>query len=305
MTKPESRHVKVDTERFYILNPVPPYVDIILRAYTVSPLDFARIVELAIGYRNDPRMIEMVRKAGDASAKVPYLIETGETPQSILNTLREIAQPHVGYIQGLPEKVHATIRGLLSINTVPQGCEVYGVPALLEIDRIQGEITKALKNLMAGRKLAQDFYSDNVAALHMLDKDWQRLRNRNKPTWKFSQPIPERSEMQFVPVFEKLRLNRLYESCVIVDAPGAHLFQHFIPPVLKRPLPESEPLPAMGSADWLIREVGKIGRHFTRALLKIIDDRLKAEQIALQAGNYELINRRAQEALKEFIERTP
>lgn len=305
MTKSETRKIQVDTEHFHILNPIPPYVDIILSSYTVSPLDFARIVELAIGYRNDPRLIEMVRKAGDGSAKVPYLIDSGETPQSILGTLREIAQPHVEYIQSLPDAMQATIRGLLSINIVPQGCEMYGLPALLEIDRIQGEITTVLKEKMAGRKLAQDFYKDNVAALRFLDKDWQKLRNKKIQTWQSTQPIPKQSQMQFVPIFERKRLVRMYESCVIVDAPGARKFQAFIPPVLKRPLSEKTDLPVMGSADWLIREVGKVGRHFTRALMNIINDRLEAEKIALEAGNYELINRRAQEALKEFIERTP
>jgi len=305
MTKPEPRQVKVDTERFYILNPIPPYVDVIIRSFSVSPLDFARIVELAIGYRNDPRLVEMVRKAGDGSAKVPYLIDSGETPQSILNTLRKIAQPHVEHIQSLPDAMQATIRGLLSINTVPQGCEVYSIPALLELDRIQGEITKLLKEIMVGRKLAQEFHKDNRAALYMLDRDWTQLRKKQLPTWQSTQPLPKQSQMQFVPVFKHGQLIRLYESCVIVDAPGARKFKSLIPPVLKRPLPEKADLPEMGSADWLIREVGKVGRHFTRALLKIIDDRLEAEQIALEASNYELINRRAQEALKEFIERTP
>jgi hypothetical protein len=305
MSNPETRHVKVDTNRFYIINPIPPYVDVILHAYEVSPLDFARIVELTRGYRNDPRLIEMVRKAGDASAKVPYLINTGETPQSILETLRKLAQPHVDHIQSLPDVVQATIRGLLSINTVPQGCELYSIPALLELDHIQGEITKLLKEIMVGRKLAQDFHKDNNAALYMLDQDWPHLRERKIPTWQYTQPIPETSQMQYVPVFENKRLTRFYETCVIVDAPGARSLKRFIPAVLKRPLPEKEPLPDMGSADWLIREVGKVGRHITRALLKIINDRLEAEQIALEAANYALINRRAQEALKEFIERTP
>jgi hypothetical protein len=305
MSKPESRQVKVDTDRFYILNPIPPYVDIILRTYQVSPLDFARIVELTANYRNDPRLIEMVRKAGDGSAKVPYLIDDGETPQSILDVLRDVAQPHMNHIQSLPDAMQATIRGLLSINTVPQGCEVYSIPALLELDRIQGEITKLLKEIMVGRNLAQDFHKDNNAALFMLDKDWPQLRKQKIPTWHSVHPIPHLSQMEYVPVFEHGRLIRLYESCVIVDAPGDRLLQRFIPPVLKRPLPENEPLPDMGSADWLIRELGKVGRHFTRALLKIVNDRLEAEQIALEAGNYELISHRAQEALKEFIERTP
>ncbi|MEN6394270.1 MAG: hypothetical protein ABFD53_10720, partial [Anaerolineaceae bacterium] len=222
-----------------------------------------------------------------------------------LELLRDIVKPHVEYIQNLPDVIQATIKGLLSINTVPQGCESYGIPALLELDRIQGEITKVLKDKMEERKLAQEFYKDNVAALRLLDKNWEHLRSQKKATWQSTQPLPERSEMQFVPVFEKNRLIRLYETCVIVDSPGARTLQRFIPPVLKRPLPENEPLPAIGSADWLIREVGKVGRHFTRALLKIVNDRLESEKINLEAKNYEMINRQAQEALKEFIERTP
>jgi len=305
MTEKKTRRVNIDIAQFYILNQITPFVEIMLSSYTISPLDFARIVEITFGYRNDPRLIEMVRQAGDGSAKVPYLIDSGETPQSILEMLREIAEPHVDYIQSLPDAIQATIKGLLSINTVPQGCERYGIPALLELDRIQGKITEVLKDKMGERKLAQEYYKDNIAALRLLDKNWERLRSQKKTTWQSTQPLPERSEMQFVPVFEKNRLIRLYETCVIVDSPGARTLQRFIPPVLKRPLPENEPLPAIGSADWLIREVGKVGRHFTRALLKIVNDRLESEKINLEAKNYEMINRQAQEALKEFIERTP
>ncbi|MEN6298769.1 MAG: hypothetical protein ABFD51_02480 [Anaerolineaceae bacterium] len=305
MTEKKTRRVNIDIAQFYILNQITPFVEIMLSSYTISPLDFARIVEITFGYRNDPRLIEMVRQAGDGSAKVPYLIDSGETPQSILEMLREIAEPHVDYIQSLPDAIQATIIGLLSINTVPQGCERYGIPALLELDRIQGKITEVLKDKMGERKLAQEYYKDNIAALRLLDKNWERLRSQKKTTWQSTQPLPERSEMQFVPVFEKNRLIRLYETCVIVDSPGARTLQRFIPPVLKRPLPENEPLPAIGSADWLIREVGKVGRHFTRALLKIVNDRLESEKINLEAKNYEMINRQAQEALKEFIERTP
>lgn len=305
MTEKKTRRVNIDIAQFYILNQITPFVEIMLSSYTISPLDFARIVEITFGYRNDPRLIEMVRQAGDGSAKVPYLIDSGETPQSILEMLREIAEPHVDYIQSLPDAIQATIKGLLSINTVPQGCERYGIPALLELDRIQGKITEVLKDKMGERKLAQEYYKDNITALRLLDKNWERLRSQKKTTWQSTQPLPERSEMQFVPVFEKNRLIRLYETCVIVDSPGARTLQRFIPPVLKRPLPENEPLPAIGSADWLIREVGKVGRHFTRALLKIVNDRLESEKINLEAKNYEMINRQAQEALKEFIERTP
>jgi len=305
MTEKKTRRVNIDIAQFYILNQITPFVEIMLSSYTISPLDFARIVEITFGYRNDPRLIEMVRQAGDGSAKVPYLIDSGETPQSILEMLREIAEPHVDYIQSLPDAIQATIKGLLSINTVPQGCERYGIPALLELDRIQGKITEVLKDKMGERKLAQEYYKDNIAALRLLDKNWERLRSQKKANWQSTQPLPERSEMQFVPVFEKNRLIRLYETCVIIDSPGARTLQRFIPPVLKRPLPENEPLPAIGSADWLIREVGKVGRHFTRALLKIVNDHLESEKINLEAKNYEMINRQAQEALKEFIERTP
>ncbi|MEN6393593.1 MAG: hypothetical protein ABFD53_07290, partial [Anaerolineaceae bacterium] len=199
MTEKKTRRVNIDIAQFYILNQITPFVEIMLSSYTISPLDFARIVEITFGYRNDPRLIEMVRQAGDGSAKVPYLIDSGETPQSILEMLREIAEPHVDYIQSLPDAIQATIKGLLSINTVPQGCERYGIPALLELDRIQGKITEVLKDKMGERKLAQEYYKDNIAALRLLDKNWERLRSQKKTTWQSTQPLPERSEMQFVP----------------------------------------------------------------------------------------------------------
>jgi hypothetical protein len=64
-------------------------------------------------------------------------------------------------------------------------------------------------------------------------------------------------------------------------------------------------VPTIGSADWLIREVGKVGRHFTRALLEIIKEHLVAEQVALDSRNYALINQQAQEALQEYVHKTP
>jgi hypothetical protein len=46
-------------------------------------------------------------------------------------------------------------------------------------------------------------------------------------------------------------------------------------------------------------------RHFTRALLEIIKAHLAAERVALEARNYEFISRQAQDALREYIEKTP
>ena len=111
--------------------------------------------------------------------------------------------------------------------------------------------------------------------------------------------------MHYEPVFHHQRLAYRFETCVIVDSPDAQELKRFTPAVLQRPLPEHVQVPATGSADWLIRDVGKIGRHFTRALLKIIEDRLIPEQIRLEIQNYELINRRALEALEEYIRKFP
>jgi hypothetical protein len=307
MEKIIHRRSTIDTEHYFVLAPIPPFVDIILQSIAINRHDFSKVVNLAAVYQNDPRTIEMVRKCGDASAKVPYLIDDGETPDSILATLREIAQPHLGHIQSLPDRVQATIHLLLFINTVPLGCEMYGLPALLEIDRIQGEIVETLHDLMRGRQLARDFHNNNIIALQMLDRDWPRLREGKDPRWpKSPVSLPEQSTMQYVPFFDKYnRLIRLHETCVIVDAPDVHKLRWFIPPVLQRPLPANVPVPATGSAEWLIRESGKIGRHFTRALLEIVKAHLAVEQVALESRNYALINRHAQDALQEYVGRTP
>ncbi len=294
----------LDTKHFSVLSPVPPYVDICLKAVALTPREYAKVVALAVGYPNDARLIEMVRLAGDASAKVPYLLAEGETPASILEALREVARPHVAHLQRLSDCLQATIHLLLSLNTVPNGCEAYALAALLEIDRMQGEMVQALRGHMAGRPLAQAFYQDNVRALQQLDADWPRLRSEYSPRWPHA-PLPERPQMDYHPLFHEARLVRLHETCVIVEAPGAPALRRFTPAVLQRPRPAAEPVPATGSADWLIREVGKVGRHFTRALLQIIRAHLEAERVALEADNPDLINRRAQEALRELVETTP
>jgi hypothetical protein len=305
MPTTDQRKLTVDTEHFSILNVTPPFVDICLQAAFISHREFPRIAEMAAGYPNDARLIEMVRKAGDASGKVPYLLDSGETPASILATLREVAQLQAERFLTLPDALQATICLLLSLNTVPRGCEAYAIAALLEIDRMQEDMIRKLRELMSGRQLAQDFHRDNMAALKQLDRDWPHLRSERTSQW-HTQPLPERSQMEYHPLYNtRNRLIGVCETCVIAGTRGAPLLKRLTPPVLQRPLPETEPAPSTRSLDWLIRDAGKVGRHFTRALLEIIKAHLEDEEVALRAGNYDLINRRAQEALQEFVKRTP
>ena len=301
----EHRKSPVNTEHFTILKPIPPFVDLCLRLADITPQEFARIARLAAGFPNDARLIEMVRQAGDASAKVPYLLDEYETPDTILQTLREIARPHVEHLRSLPEPLRETIHLLLSIHRTPRGCEAWVIAALLEMDRIQEQMIQVLQSLIPGRRLAADFHRDNVTALERVDWDWPRLRQGRSAHW-HSQPLPETPRMEYHPLFDEHgRLVSMYETCVIVPSPGARLLIELTPPVLRRPLPGSTPCPKTGSAEWLLRDVGKIGRHFTRALLNIIKAHLKEEQVALDARNYERIHRKAQEALQEYVKRAP
>lgn len=302
----DSDHLKhkIHLHRFTVLAPDPPFVDVILQCSPVTLQEFPRIAELANSYPGDPRMIEMVRRAGDASAKVPYLLEYGETPKSILEALHEVAAPHVERLRKLPASLQATIHTLLSINMVPRGYEEYGIPALLEVNRIQREMTAALRGLMAGRKLAQEFHESNKTALKLLDQEWPNLRRRNTP-WPYAQSLPERPAMQYLPICYMNYLVDVREQCVIVDSPGAAELRKLTPHTLQNPLPLDEPPPATGSADWLLRLVGKVGRHFTRALLDIIVKHLESERIRPSPQDYDRINYEAQEALRAFIERTP
>lgn len=304
MTKPDHCKVPLDTRRFIVINPKPPFVDILLQSSDICPREFSKISEVAMGYKNDPRLIEMVRLGGDGSAKVPYLMNTGETPETILATLREIARTHLEHIQSLPEVVQATIHLLLSINKVPKGCEEYAIPALLEIDNIHGSIIQTLHGLMADRQMAKNFFDDNVAALKQLDKDWHHLRNEIN----YPRPgivLPKNPQMEFEPVFESNRLVHLYETCVIIPPPDRSMLLWFTPSVLQRPLPVNVNVPEIGSADWLIREVEKVGRHFTRALLSKIKAHLETEKLSLEVKNYHLIHQQALLVLKEFVEKLP
>jgi hypothetical protein len=247
----------------------------------------------------------MVRIAGDGSGKVPYLLDAGETQSSILDTLREAAGAQLAHFESLPGALQSTICLLLSINTVPKGCEDYALTALLEIDRMQEKMIQTLQEIMSSRQLAQDFHRDNVAALQQLDQDWPRLRSEKNVQW-HTQPLPEHPQMEYHPVFDHNdRLVGVRETCVLVEPPGAQLLKRLTPPVLRRPLPSMDLVPAPRSVDWFIRDAGKVGRHFTRALLEIIKTHLQAEQVALEAGNYDLINRHAQDALEDFIHKTP
>jgi hypothetical protein len=305
MPAPKDRQIQVDTNQFYVLSPILHFLDIIFQSTNIHKREFSRIVTLADKFQDDPRMVEVVNKCGDASAKVPYLIEKGETPDSILRTLRKIAEPHIEYLNRLPEHIQTTIHLLLSINVMPRGCEMYGIPALLEIDRIQGEMIGTLRQMMKDRPLAKAFHEHNRTALQLLDRDWPRIRKER--TSRFSAiSLPETANMKYKPFFSKEeRLNYIQETCVIIDSPDAKILQPFIPRVLQDPFPHNEPAPMTGSADWLIRRSGKIGRHLTRALLGIIKERLAAERIPLEKDNYELINQRALETLHEYVGKLP
>ena len=295
----------VNTEHFSILNISPPFVDICLKSAFIGQREFSKIVEIAAGYPNDARLIEMVRIAGDASGKVPYLLDAGVSPASILATLREVANSQVERFHGLPDALQFTICLLLSINAVPHGCESYALTALLEIERMQSEMTQTLRGLMVGRQFAEDFHHANLAALEQLDRDWPRLRGEKSSQW-HAEPLPEQPQVKYHPIFDHSgRLVGVREKCIIVESPGAHLLRRLTPPVLQRPLPALELVPPPRSVDWLIRDSGKVGRHFTRALLGIIKAHLQVEQVDLEVGDQGLINRYAQEALEEFVKRTP
>lgn len=297
--------VKFDARKYSISSLVPPFIDFLLKTSEIDEMEFNRIVKIASSYPNDPRLVEMIRSAGDASAKVPYLIDDGETPESILTALREVAHPHWEYLNTLPGEVQSTIHTLLSVNKVPIGYEKYGILALLEIDRIQHEMTATLRTLMGGRKMAEECYQANVEALSELDRSWHILRQRTFPYWPKKTTIPEDSRMTFTGYYVNGRLKYINETYVIVDPPHGSDFLRFIPPILLRPLPEYQAVPETGSVDWLIREVGKVGRHFTRALLEIIREHLDAEEIALVAKNYDRINQEAREILDDFMTRFP
>jgi hypothetical protein len=293
-----------DTRNFIVLNPQPPFVDILLSLVDINPAEFGRLDALAEGWENDPRLIEMVRQGGDGSAKVPYLMDPRETPESILATLREIAQPHLEHLASLPEAVQATIHLLLSINSLPNGCEQYAIPALLEIDRIHASMVHRLHELMADRPLARQFRETNMAALHELDNLWENMRKSvNYPVP--GTILPHKSRMDFEPVYKRNRLVHIYETCVIVPTPEREILMRFTPLVLRRPLPAGVVLPPIGSVDWLLREAGKVGRHFTRALLHLVKERLEKERISLEVKNYERIHQQALLVWEDFVKKLP
>lgn len=304
MDKPRSIKLPADTRQFIVLNPRPPFLDILLKMANINRDEYARIKDLAESWGNDPRLIEMVRLGGDASAKVPYLLDPGETRESILSTLRAIAQPHVEYLANLPAAVQSSIHLLLSINSLPTGSEEYALPALLEIDRIHGEMVRRLRGVMAERPLAVKFRENNMAALQNLDSRWRTMRKEvNYPIP--GTTLPETSRMEFEPVYEKNRLVHVYETCVVVPPPDRDLLLRYTPPILQRPLPSGMAVPPTGTADWLLREGGKVGRHFTRALLHLVKERMEKEKISLEVKNYERIAREAQQLWEDFVRKLP
>jgi hypothetical protein len=127
MPTTEQRKLTVDTEHFSILNITPPFVDICLQSTLISPREFLKIAQIVADYPNDARLIEMVRNAGDASGKVPYLLDVGETPASILPPFRKWAnRASVFKIC----RTHSDHHLLLLSLAVPTGCEAPSPPRL-------------------------------------------------------------------------------------------------------------------------------------------------------------------------------
>jgi hypothetical protein len=60
----EQKRLVIDTGHFSILNVTPPFVDICLQFATISAHEFSKIAQLAASYKNDARLIEMVRIGG-------------------------------------------------------------------------------------------------------------------------------------------------------------------------------------------------------------------------------------------------
>ena len=167
-------------------------------------------------------------------------------------------------------------------------------------------MTDNLHELMANRKLAKTFHADNQAALIELDREWPKVRQKNIP-WPVSHALPDKAKMQFHPIFFTDHLVGIREICVIVDAPEARELRHATPPILQNPLPEQLMPPPTGSTDWLIRMVGKIGRHFTRALLETIVNRLEDQRRHPQhsAAYFDQIDAEIQEAVHWYIDNKP
>ncbi len=113
---------------------------------------------------------------------------------------------------------------------VPTGYEEYGIPALLEINRMQKEMAQALRKMMEGRKMAQEFHEENLKALKLLDAEWRELRTKGRAPWPLVQSLPEQAQMQYVPIFYMKSVVGVREMCVIVDSPGALELRSLTPP---------------------------------------------------------------------------
>jgi hypothetical protein len=306
MSTPLSEQVRynIKEESREVLSVRPPFNNCILELVDIDQSAFPSFESRALGYPNDSRLIDMVRAGGDASAKVPYLMSDTETPESILDQLKKIAQPHVEHISTLPEDMQSTITLLLTINAPPTGKDYRKlvIPALLELDRIQGEMTSKLHTLMEGRTLARVFHEGNIRALQQLDSRWPSIREN--PINPFSQErFPMEAKTRYIPEVSNGKLAHIREESVIVNPPFIKALQFLTPDVLKRPLPQNVKY-HIGSIEWLIREIGKVGRHSTRALLDIVKERIEQERIDLSPENYANIAKRGMQALQEHIENT-
>ena len=119
MEIPAPHRTILEFQAFHVFESSSSLRGTLLRPANINAREFAKISRLTAAYPNDARLVEMVRKAGDASAKVPYLLDIHQTPASILSTLRDAAQPHVERLRRMPEPLRSTIHLLLSIQAVP------------------------------------------------------------------------------------------------------------------------------------------------------------------------------------------
>jgi hypothetical protein len=306
MQTPDSREPAVNTENYTVLHQTPPYIDLILQHVGFDELDFQKVKERAQSYENDPRLIDMVRESGDGSGKVPYLLDENAEPGKILFKLRSIAGPHVEHLYQVPTDMRMVINHLLAFNEAPAGSDELIIPALLEIDRMQGAMTTDLRAEMQSHPHALRFYEANAAALKKFDDEWSDVRKRTVGVSLFMRNVeapPIKSTMSYIPKYsDKGRLTNIFEERVIIRSPFTQELQRLTPGELKRPRPEGMHYPAFGSQDFLLLETGKIGRHSIRAMLDVIKDHMKKDSVKLAEENYSKIAQLGTEALREYYE---
>lgn len=274
----------------------PPFVSPLLTAIRPDAIDepmFDELVRRASPYTEKWLATNMVRQI-DMTGMTPYLIGTAVTPEDTLVTLLPLASEQLDRIgrfdDALEDEIFSSLWGGRT-----------SIRALMELDRIQSDMTDTLKGIMKGHPEAEAFRAANLKAIKnaaggdVLPSPGGFL-DMLMPTRSFTW-LERTPSVTYRPKFdEDGRLVDVSQRYSLPDIPAKGTLLAILPKAFRRDTPgvDTDPKTPIG----FLRRLGKVGHPLPRAIVGVVAE--AREQAARKRHQME-----ADEAFRSWIESHP